>query len=47
MLEHLDRLLAPYGGLGAVSRDDQLSHRYLSVGKRSQGQDKRENMYSS
>jgi putative ABC transport system permease protein len=26
----LDRLLAPYGGLGAYGRDQQLSHRFLS-----------------
>lgn len=26
----LDRLLAPYGGLGAYGREDQLSHRFLS-----------------
>lgn len=26
----VDNLLAPYGGLGAYSRDDQLSHRFLS-----------------
>src|SRR5690625_5743635 len=25
----LDHTLAPWGGLGAYSRDDQLSHRYL------------------
>lgn len=31
VLERLDALLAPYGGLGAIARDDQLSHRYLSV----------------
>jgi putative ABC transport system permease protein len=29
--EALDALLAPYGGLGAVDREDQLSHRYLSA----------------
>jgi putative ABC transport system permease protein len=26
----LDRLLAPYGGLGAYDRDEQVSHRFLS-----------------
>lgn len=31
VIERLDALLAPYGGLGAVAREDQLSHRYLSV----------------
>jgi putative ABC transport system permease protein len=31
VLERLDLLLAPYGGQGAVGREDQLSHRYLSV----------------
>lgn len=31
VLDRLDDLLAPYGGLGAVDRDDQLSHRYLTV----------------
>ncbi|GAB6059713.1 ABC transporter permease [Desulfonatronum parangueonense] len=30
VLERLDELLAPYGGLGAVGREEQLSHRYLS-----------------
>ncbi len=27
----LDRLLAPYGGLGAIAREDQISDRYLSA----------------
>ncbi|SDB26509.1 putative ABC transport system permease protein [Desulfonatronum thiosulfatophilum] len=30
VLERLDALLEPYGGLGAVGREEQLSHRYLS-----------------
>ena len=30
VLAGLDRVLAPYGGLGAHGRADQLSHRYLS-----------------
>lgn len=30
ILDRLDVLLAPYGGLGAYGRKDQLSHRYLS-----------------
>lgn len=30
VLERLDDLLEPYGGLGAYGREDQLSHRYLS-----------------
>lgn len=30
VIERLDILLAPYGGLGAYGRKDQLSHRYLS-----------------
>ena len=30
ILQRLDDLLARYGGLGAISRTDQLSHRYLS-----------------
>ncbi|MDH4028205.1 MAG: ABC transporter permease, partial [Nitrospirota bacterium] len=30
VIDRLDELLAPYGGLGAYSRKDQLSHRYLS-----------------
>jgi putative ABC transport system permease protein len=29
VIDRLDTLLAPYGGLGAISREDQLSHRYL------------------
>jgi putative ABC transport system permease protein len=31
VLERLDSMLARYGGLGAYSRKDQLSHRYLLV----------------
>lgn len=31
VLDRLDDLLAPYGGLGAIERADQLSHRYLTV----------------
>jgi putative ABC transport system permease protein len=30
VLRRLDVLLAPYGGLGAYGREDQVSHRYLS-----------------
>lgn len=30
VIEHLDQLLKPYGGLGAYGRDDQISHRLLS-----------------
>jgi putative ABC transport system permease protein len=30
VIERLDRLLARHGGLGAISRDDQLSYRYLA-----------------
>ena len=30
VLDRLDELLEPYGGLGAYGRDDQLSYRYLS-----------------
>lgn len=30
VIERLDRLLEPYGGLGAYGRDEQLSHKYLS-----------------
>lgn len=30
VIDRLDELLASYGGLGAYSRKDQLSHRYLS-----------------
>lgn len=30
VIRRLDTLLAPYGGLGAYGRDDQISHRYLS-----------------
>ncbi|HDQ39567.1 MAG TPA: ABC transporter permease [Desulfonatronum sp.] len=31
ILDRLDALLAPYGGLKAVDRSDQISHRYLSL----------------
>lgn len=31
MIDQLDAVLDPYGGLGAVDRDNQLSHRYLTV----------------
>ena len=30
VIERMDQLLARYGGLGAYSRKDQISHRYLS-----------------
>lgn len=30
VISRIDRLLAPYGGLGAVGRDEQRSHRFLS-----------------
>jgi putative ABC transport system permease protein len=30
VIDHLDELIKPYGGLGAYGRKDQLSHRYLS-----------------
>jgi putative ABC transport system permease protein len=30
VLERLDKLLEPYGGLGAYGRDDQVSHRFLT-----------------
>jgi putative ABC transport system permease protein len=30
IIDRLDELLGPYGGLGAYGRKDQLSHRYLS-----------------
>jgi putative ABC transport system permease protein len=30
VIDHLDRLLEPYGGLGAYQRHDQISHRYVS-----------------
>ena len=30
VIDRLDDLLKPYGGLGAYARKDQLSHRYLS-----------------
>ena len=30
VIARLDRLLAPYGGLGAYGRSEQLSHRYVS-----------------
>jgi putative ABC transport system permease protein len=31
VIDSLDRLLAPYGGIGAVGRADQLSHSYLEA----------------
>jgi putative ABC transport system permease protein len=31
VIDRLDALLAPYGGRGAIDRDDQLSHRYLEM----------------
>lgn len=31
LIATLDRLLAPYGGMGAVAREDQLSHAYLEA----------------
>ena len=30
VIDRLDTLLVPYGGLGAYTRDDQVSHRYLN-----------------
>ena len=30
VMEDLDRLLEPYGGLGAFGREDQISHRFLT-----------------
>jgi putative ABC transport system permease protein len=30
LLDQLDNLLKPYGGIGAIARKDQLSHRFLS-----------------
>ncbi len=30
VIDHLDRLLAPYGGIGAYARTNQLSNRFLS-----------------
>jgi putative ABC transport system permease protein len=30
VIEHLDKLLEDYGGLGAYGRKDQISHRYVS-----------------
>ncbi|MGY6554764.1 MAG: ABC transporter permease [Wenzhouxiangella sp.] len=30
VIEHLDRILAPYGGIGAHDRDELMSHRMLS-----------------
>lgn len=30
ILEHVDRILGPYGGLGAYGRADQTSHRFIS-----------------
>lgn len=31
VIHRLDMLLEPYGGLGAYDRDDQLSHRFISL----------------
>jgi putative ABC transport system permease protein len=31
VIDTLDRLLAPFGGIGAVGREDQLSHSYLEA----------------
>ncbi len=31
VIDALDRILDPYGGVGAVGRDDQLSHSYLEA----------------
>ncbi len=30
VIEHLDTLLTPYGGLGAYGREEQVSHRFIS-----------------
>jgi putative ABC transport system permease protein len=30
VVDRIDALLSPYGGLGAYTRDDQVSHRYLT-----------------
>jgi putative ABC transport system permease protein len=30
VLDRVDAILSPYGGLGAYTRDDQVSHRYLT-----------------
>ena len=30
VIDRLDLLLEPYGGLGAYGRDDQISHRFLN-----------------
>lgn len=30
VLDHVDQILAPYGGQGAYARQDQVSHRYLN-----------------
>jgi len=29
-VDRVDVILSPYGGLGAYTRDDQVSHRYLT-----------------
>jgi len=31
VIDRLDELLDPYGGLGAIGREDQISHRYLRM----------------
>ncbi|MEE8185930.1 MAG: ABC transporter permease, partial [Thermodesulfobacteriota bacterium] len=38
VIDRLDELLTPYGGLGAYSRADQISHRFLSMEFQSLGQ---------
>lgn len=30
VIDHIDTILAPYGGLGAYGREDQLSHKFLT-----------------
>ena len=30
VIERMDKLLEPFGGLGAYGRDDQISHRFLT-----------------
>ena len=38
IIEEVDKIIAPYGGLGAVGRMEQVSHRYLSEEFRQLGQ---------
>ncbi|MDH3671915.1 MAG: ABC transporter permease [Gammaproteobacteria bacterium] len=38
VIDRLDDLLEPYGGLGAYEREDQISHRYLSEDFKQLGQ---------